>query len=82
MFFDAPNCQGATLATGKRYNADKQGIIHVDSTSDAKALKAAGYMVAGGMPKVSKYYECECGWQASIRHCPKCERDDLRKVEK
>lgn len=83
MFFGAENCQGATSdLTGQHYKADKQGFIHVDSSADAKFLQSGGYIQAGGMPKLGKFYVCECGWEAAIRHCPKCERDDLTKVER
>ena len=83
MFFGAENCYKATSAlTGNTYHADRQGFINVENTRDAKYLKDGGYIEAGGMPKVGKYYECECGWESLIRHCPKCDRDDLVKVEK
>ena len=83
MFFSSSNCRGVTSeATGKSYNADKSGFINVTDPRDVKALQAGGYVMAGGMPKLSKYYLCACGWEASIRSCPKCKRSDLTLVEK
>ena len=83
FFFNSENCQGVTSgATGKTYDADRQGFVHVDHSSDIKHLVANGYVQAGGMPRLSKFWLCECGWEASISHCPKCDRDDLVKVEK
>ena len=83
LFFGAENCVGADSAlTGKRYNADKQGFIHVTDPADAKYLKAGGYIEAGGMPRFKKYWVCGCGWESAINSCPKCQRNDLTKVEK
>ena len=83
LFFQVPNCEGATSgASGRTYDSDSQGFIHVSSEADAKFLKANGYLEAGGMPKLKKYWVCVCGWEASISHCPKCDRDDLEKVER
>jgi len=83
LFFNSEGCRGATSgATGREYNADRQGFINVTDPTDIKALKAGGYIEAGGMPRISKFYVCECGWEAAISHCPKCDRDDLTKVEK
>ena len=82
MFFSSANCKGVDVGeSGRRYNADRQGFINADP-SDVKALKAGGYVVAGGMPKLGKYWLCECGWEAAINSCPRCQRTDLRKVEK
>ena len=83
LFFGAENCKGATSGlTGHHYPADKQGFIHVNNPADAAYLKQGGYVEAGGMPRMRRFYVCECGWEAAIRHCPKCERDDLVKVER
>lgn len=83
LFFGAENCRGATSAlTGNHYRADRQGFIHVNDSADVKYLKDGGYIEAGGMPRINKYYVCECGWEASIRHCPKCNSNDLTRVEK
>ena len=83
LFFDAENCRGATSgATGRSYDADKKGFITVTDPTDIKCLTAGGYMIAGGMPKLKRYFRCECGWEASINHCSKCDRDDLERVEK
>lgn len=82
LFFNSENCQAATSElTGRTYRADKQGFINVTDPRDAAFLKKNGYIEAGGMPKFRKYYLCECGWEANIRHCPKCDRSDLTKVE-
>ena len=81
LMFDAPNCQGADLPNGHRYNADRQGFLNVTNPADIKALKDGGYLEAGGLPHGSKYWECECGWQSHINSCPKCSRNDLTKVE-
>ena len=81
MFFDAAGCQGVDTNT-RSYDADRSGFITVTDNADIRALKAGGYMIAGGMPKLHKYWVCECGWEASIAHCPKCDRNDLTKVER
>ena len=72
MFFSSDNCKGVTTG-GRNYDADRAGFIHPDS-SDVAALKAGGYVIAGGMPKLSRYWVCECGWEAAINSCPKCQR--------
>jgi len=83
MFFSSQNCKGVTSgATGRSYDTDKSGFINVTDPRDVKALQEGGYVLAGGMPKLSKFYVCECGWEASIRSCPKCERTDLTLVER
>jgi hypothetical protein len=83
LFFDAPNCQGATSAlTGRTYNADRQGFIHVSDPADVKYLKQGGYLEAGSVRvRTAKYWLCDCGWESNISHCPKCDRDDLMRVE-
>ncbi len=84
MFFDVPNCAGATSgATGREYNADKSGFINVTDPTDVACLKSGGYMIAGGMPRVSKYWVCDdCSWESNINHCRYCDSTDLRKVER
>lgn len=84
LFFEAPNCQGATSElTGRHYKADKQGFIDVPSSADAKFLTANGYIAAGGMPKLSKFWVCDdCSWEASINSCGRCGSTSLRKVER
>jgi hypothetical protein len=83
MAFDSQNCKGAESGvTGKHYDSDRSGFITVTDNADINAFKANGYSLVGGMPRLRKFYVCECGWEASIRHCPKCDRDDLTKVEK
>ena len=83
MFFSSQNCKGVTSgATGRSYDADKSGFITVSDPRDVKALQAGGYVVAGGMPKMKRYFVCECGWEAAISSCPKCQRSDLTLVEK
>ena len=82
MWFGAENCQGATSdVTGRHYTADKKGFVEVSDPRDVALFKRNGYQEAGGMPHLSKYWECECGWQSAINSCPKCQREDLRKVE-
>jgi hypothetical protein len=81
LFFQSPNCQAATSElTGRKYYADRQGFINVSDAADAAFLKANGYLEAGGMPRLGKYWVCECGWEASINSCPRCERTDLIRV--
>ena len=83
LFFNSENCKGAQSAlTGRNYNADRQGFIHVNNQADINYLKEGGYIEAGGMPRLHRYFVCECGWEASISSCPKCNRTDLTKVEK
>ena len=81
MFFSSRGCEGVDTATSS-YTADRQGFIHVDDVHDVATLQAGGYVIAGGMPRVQKYWVCECGWEASINSCPKCNRTDLTRVEK
>jgi hypothetical protein len=83
MFFSSQNCQGVTSgASGRTYDADKKGFIHVEDTRDVKALAAGGYVVAGThMAGIKKYWTCEpCSWDASINSCPKCGSKDLTLV--
>lgn len=83
MWFNSENCNGATSGvTGREYSADKQGFINVTDPRDVAAFKDAGYQLAGGMPRLSTYWECECGWTAAINSCPKCGREDLTKITK
>ncbi len=82
LFFDAPNCQGADLPNGHRYNADRSGFLNVTNPADIKALKDGGYLEAGGMPHFSRYYVCDdCDWEAALNHCRYCDSENLRKVE-
>jgi hypothetical protein len=53
----------------------------VDDPRDERALKNAGYVQAGNVPATSRRWVCECGWQAIINSCPKCDRTDLVRVE-
>ncbi len=81
MFFGAENCQGATSGlTGRNYDA-KNGFINVTDPKDVAFFRKNGYSEAGGLPHLSKYWECECGWQSHINSCPQCNRTDLTKVE-
>lgn len=84
MFFGNDKCLGATSGTtGQRYDADRNGFIHVENPSDIATLKSGGYIVAGGMPKLKSYWLCTtCGWEASINSCPKCKTCDLQRVHK
>ena len=84
MFFSSQNCKGVTSeTTGRSYNTDSKGFIHVDDARDVKALTAGGYVQAGAMPRVSKFFRCEaCSWDAIINHCPKCDSDSLIPVER
>ena len=84
LFFGAENCKAATSAlTGRRYDADRQGFIHVSDPADAAYLKAGGYIEAGGLPKLKRYWVCDgCNWDAVFNHCSKCGSTELRKVEK
>lgn len=80
-FFSSQNCYGATLENGHQYGADRKGFIHVDNSTDAKMLKDGGYVQAGGMPRLGKYWVCDvCSWEASINSCGKCGSTDLRKT--
>lgn len=81
MFFNTENCQGVTSGkTGISYNA-KNGFIDAHP-ADVAMLKAGGYVVAGGLPRLGKYWVCdECDWEAALNHCRFCDSTDLRKVE-
>ena len=84
MAFDSSKCLGVTSgATGKTYNADKSGFIHVDDPRDVEALKAGGYNPVSGMPVLRRYWTCApCSRDAMINHCAKCGSDDLQLVER
>jgi hypothetical protein len=83
MFFSSQNCYRATLEGGRTYHADRQGFIHVDHAHDIQALKAGGYVEAGGMPRLTKYWVCDaCNWEASINSCARCGSTALRKIER
>ena len=85
MFFSTQNCKGVTSgATGRSYDTDSRGYIHVDDSRDVKALQAGGYVLAGThMATVKTFFRCEsCAWDAVINHCPKCDSDDLTLIEK
>lgn len=81
MISPDPSCVGATMErSGKKYDADRLGFVHVDDTRDAKNLRAAGYVQVGGAVGAAskKYWECpRCGWEALIDHCPKCDAGGL-----
>lgn len=83
LMFDAPNCQGVTSgATGRNYDADRKGFITVNDPADIKALKAGGYLEAGGMPHLSKYWLCkDCDWEAALNHCRWCGSEELTRME-
>jgi hypothetical protein len=84
MLFSSQNCQGVTSgATGKTYNTDSKGFIHVEDKRDVKSLAEGGYVVAGThMAGISKSFVCDdCAWTAVLNHCPKCDSNDLRRVE-
>lgn len=81
MFASDPHCLGATVGrSGRRYDADRSGFIHVEDGKDEKALKAGGYVAAGHTPRTSRYFRCACGFDALINHCPRCDRSDLERV--
>ena len=84
LFFSSQNCEGATSgATGNKYMADRKGFINVDNPVDVKCLTAGGYVQAGGMPRLRKYFVCDgCGWEAAIKSCPKCHGDSFTRVER
>ena len=82
MFASDPGCKWATVdQTGNRYDADRKGFITVDNSTDARILKAGGYVEVSNQPRTAKRWVCECGWEALINSCPRCERTDLTKVE-
>jgi hypothetical protein len=81
MFASDPGCKGATVGrSGRRYDADCHGFVHVDAARDVEAMKAAGYVPAGFTPATSRAWVCVCGWRALINHCPRCDRADLERT--
>lgn len=82
MFFSSQNCQGVDSGySGKHYEADSKGFIHVDDARDAASLVAGGYVQAGAVARSSRYWVCDdCSRDCNINHCPKCDSDDLRKI--
>jgi len=85
MFFSSQNCKGVTSgATGRSYDTDSKGFIHVEDKRDIKSLAEGGYVVAGThLAKIRSFYRCEpCGWETPLNHCSKCDSNDLVKVQK
>lgn len=81
MFASDRSCRWATVdRTGNRYDADRSGFINVENSTDARLLKAGGYVEVSNQPHVSRTWVCECGWEAIINSCPRCERTDLERV--
>ena len=80
MFASDPHAIGVDTDR-RRYNNDRAGFVHVEDNRDIKALKAGGYVVAGQTPKTNRSFVCACGFVALINHCPRCDRDDLERVE-
>ena len=58
------------------------GIYSVDDRHHADLMRQAGATPVSNQPKMGRYWLCECGWEALIRHCPKCDRDDLERCER
>ena len=82
MFAPDPGCIGVDVGPGRSYDNDRRGFITVDNAADVRALRQAGYVVAGSTPATSRGWRCRsCNWDAWIRHCPKCDSDDLERVE-
>ena len=82
LAFNSENCQAATSElTGRKYYPDKGGMFNVSDPKDVAFFKKNGFLEAGSMATVGKYWECECGWIAVINSCPKCSREDLTKHE-
>jgi len=83
MTFGAENCKGATSdLTGNHYTADRRGMINVTDSRDVAFFKRNGFSVAGGMPRMSKFWVCDdCSWEATVNHCRYCDSENLRKVE-
>lgn len=82
MFASDRGCLGATVGrTGHRYDRDAKGFIHVEDGKDQAELKAAGFVQAGAVSSGSKRaFVCPgCGFEALIRHCPRCDREDLER---
>lgn len=63
-----------------RYDNDRRDFIHVDNARDARVLKEAGYVQVGNTPASGKFYRCSCGWESWIKHCSRCDSDDLVRV--
>jgi hypothetical protein len=81
LFASDFGCKGATLENGHQYNADRSGMVTVSDPSDVKTMVAGGYVIAGGMPKLKKYWVCDdCTWEASINSCGRCGSTSLRRV--
>lgn len=82
FFPSDPSCRYVTVdRTGNRYDADRAGFISVDNPRDAERLKQGGYVEESHQPHTRRRWLCECGWEAIINSCPKCERTDLTRVE-
>ena len=84
MYFENDKCLGATSGTtGKSYDADRQGFIHVEDSRDVATLRSGGYHIAVGVPKFSQYWVCDdCGFHAVFNHCSRCDSSSLRRVAK
>ena len=65
---------GARFGRSKTYRWSKDGTVHVDTPSDIKALKDAGFTVAGtANPSGGRGYTCKkCSFRGFFKTCGKC----------
>ena len=72
--------KGARFGGSKVYRQGKDGTVHVESASDAKALKDAGFTEAGAFaPAVSGGFVCGgCGFHMWFKTCSRCGEEGVK----
>ena len=66
--------EGVRTGRKKTYGWSKDGTVHVESAADVKALKSAGFTVAGvGGASAKGGFECQSwGFHMWFRTCSRC----------
>ena len=73
--------QGARTGASKTYRWSKDGTVHVDSPQHVKALRDAGFTVAGVHGSGRGGFSCTgCGFRMWFRKCSRCGSDGVRDV--
>lgn len=74
------HCKAATVGrTGRTFREGTDGFFKVEDRRDVAEMRAHGFVQAGSTPRTSRVWVCECGWEALINHCPRCDRSDLER---
>jgi hypothetical protein len=72
--------QGAYTGRTRRYGWQKDGTVHVESAAHVKALREAGFTVAGvsGAGAGGGYVCTGCGFHSWFRLCSRCGGEAVR----